>query len=162
VGYTGGVTVPVSSDLSPATAAPESRRRPGPLRWLWYAVGGGLPRRFSPWVLYDISTGTWFLRHVARTLVQLAVPIALVLLLMPGAFWIRGMAAIGGVILAFIYSIAYMTEFMENRAVKAGYPVGAGQAARDANAREREAHESIRRRAAAARRAERYRARQNR
>jgi hypothetical protein len=132
--------------------------RPGPLRWLWYAVGGGLPRRFSPWVLHDVSTGTWFVRHVARTFVQLAVPIALVLLLVPGEFWIRGMAAVGGVILALIYLIAYMTEFLENRVVKAGYPVGRAQAARDANARVREAHESARRREAAARRAEKYRA----
>ncbi len=161
-GYTGGVTVSASADPAPATPAPETPQRPGPLRWLWYAVGGGLPRRFSPWVMYDISTRTWFLRHVARTLVQLAVPIALVLLLVPGEFWIRGMAAIGGVILAFIYSIAYMTEFMENRAVKAGYPVGSGQAARDANARERDTIESVRRREAAARRAARYRARQGR
>jgi hypothetical protein len=133
--------------------------RPGPLRWLWYAVGGGLPPRFAAWVLHDVSTGTWFLRHVARTFVQLAVPIALVLLLVPGEFWIRGMAALGGVILALIYSIAYMTEFLENRAVKAGYRVGSAQAARDANARVREAQESARRREAAARRADKYRAR---
>ena len=145
-----------------AIPSPEPIRRPGPLRWLWYAVGGGLPRRFRSWVLYDVSTSTWFVRHLARTMVQLAVPIALVLLLMPGEFWIRGMAAVGGVILALIYSIAYMTEFLENRAVKAGYPVGSAQAARDANAREREVGDSLRRREAAARRAERYRARQGR
>ncbi len=144
------------------TPSPEPLHRPGPLRWLWYAVGGGLPRRSSSWVLYDTSTGTWFVRHLARTMVQLAVPIALVLLLVPGEFWIRGMAALGGVILALIYSIAYVTEFLENRAVKAGYPVGSAQAARDANAREREVGESLRRREAAARRAERYRARQGR
>ncbi len=90
---------------------------------------------------------------------QLAVPIGLVLLLVPGEFWIRGMAALGGILLALIYSIAYSTEFMENRAVKAGYPVGTGQVARDENARRREAGASVRRHAAAARRAERYRER---
>jgi hypothetical protein len=52
-----------------------------------------------------------------------------------------------------------MTEFLENRAVKAGYRVGSAQAARDANARVREAQESARRREAAARRADKYRAR---
>ena len=72
------------------------------------------------------------------------------------------MAALGGVLLALIYSIAYVTEFLENRAVKAGYPVGSAQAARDADAREREVGESLRRREAAARRAERYRSRQGR
>ena len=152
----------MSADSVPTTSDAEPIQRPAPLRWLWYAFGGGLPRRFSPWVLHDISTGTWFLRHIARTMVQLAVPITLVLLLVPGEFWIRGMSALGGVILALIYSIAYITEFLENRAVKAGYPVGTGQAARDQNAREREVHESRRRREAAARRAERYRARQSR
>jgi hypothetical protein len=156
------VTLSVSADSVPTTSAAEPLLRPGPFRWLWYAFGGGLPRRYSPWVLHDISTRTWFLRHVARTMVQLAVPIALVLLFVPGAFWIRGMSAVGGVILALIYSIAYMTEFLENRAVKAGYPVGTGQAARDQNAREREVHVSRRRREAAARRAARYRARQGR
>ena len=145
-----------------ATPSPEPLHRPGPFRWLWYAVGGGLPRRFRSWVLYDVSTSTWFVRHLARTMVQLAVPIALVLLLVPGEFWIRGMAAVGGVILALIYSIAYMTEFLENRVVKAGYPVGSAQAARDRNTAEREVHERLRRREAAARRAERYRSRQGR
>ena len=137
-------------------------QRPGPLRWLWYALGGGLPRRFSAWVLHDTSTGTWLVRHLARTMVQLAVPIALVLVLVPGEFWIRGMAALGGVLLALIYSIAYSTEFMENRVVKAGYPVGSAQAARDRNARERETQDSARRREAAARRAEKYRSRMDR
>jgi hypothetical protein len=113
-------------------------------------------------VLHDTSTGTWLVRHLARTMVQLAVPIALVLILVPGEFWIRGMAALGGVLLALIYSIAYSTEFMENRAVKAGYPVGSAQAARDRNGREREAQDSARRRAAAARRAEKYRTRMGR
>jgi hypothetical protein len=156
------VTLIVSQESDPVTPDAVALERPGPLRWLWYALGGGLPERFSPWVLHDVSTGTWFVRHVARTMVQLAVPLALLLIFMPGAFWIRGMAAIGGVILALIYSIAYMTEFLENRAVKAGYPVGSAQAARDANARVREAHDSLRRREAAARRAEKYRARQGR
>ena len=161
VGYTGEVTLSVSVHDEPA-APSGPPRRPGPLRWLWYAFGGGLPRRFDAWVLYDTSTRTWFLRHVARALVQLVVPVGLVLLLVPGEFWIRGMAALGGVILAMIFSIAYSTEFSENRAVKAGYRVGSAQAARDRNAREREVLESGRRREAAARRAAKYRARQGR
>ena len=147
--------------VDPAPPAP-AVQRPGPLRWLWYALGGGLPRRFSPWVLHDTTTRTWALRHVLRSFVQLAVPIALVLIFVPGEFWIRGMAALGGVLLALIYSIAYITEFLENRAVKAGYPVGTAQAERDRNAREREVHESRRRREASVRRAERYRSRQGR
>jgi Family of unknown function (DUF5313) len=133
--------------------------RPGILRWLWYAMGGGLPARFSPWVLHDTSTRTWALRHVLRSGVQLAVPIALVLLLVPGPFWIRGMAALGGILLALFFSLGYMTETTENRVVRAGYPAGTAQAARDRAGREREARESGRRRAAAVKRSARYRER---
>jgi hypothetical protein len=96
---------------------------------------------------------------VARTLVQLAVPISLVLLLVPGAFWIRGLAALGGLILGMAFSLAYMTEAVENRVKKAGYAPGSAQAVRDRAGLERDALDSERRRAAAARRAARYRER---
>lgn len=152
--YTGGV----SSD-QPDTSADVAARplRPGVLRWLWYGLGGTLPARYSPWVLHDTSTRTWAVRHVLRSFVQLAAPIALVLILVPGPFWIRGMAALGGVLLALFFSLGYMTETLENRVVRAGYPAGSAQAARDRAARERDARESDRRRAAALRRGARYR-----
>ncbi|WP_324278037.1 DUF5313 family protein [Blastococcus brunescens] len=137
-------------------------QRPGPLRWFWYALGGALPARFSTWVLHDTTTRTWALRHVARSMAQLAVPIALVLVLVPGEFWIRGMTALGGVLLGLFFSLAYMPETTENRVKRAGYPAGTATAARDRAARVREAGESERRRAASARRAARYRARQGR
>jgi Family of unknown function (DUF5313) len=133
--------------------------RPAAPRWIWYALGGGLPERNRGWVLHDTTTGTWWLRHLARALVQLAVPIALVLLLVPGPFWIRGMAALGGLILGLIFSLAYMTETTENRVVRAGYRVGAAQAARERSAMHRHEQETVRRREAAAKRAARYRAR---
>jgi hypothetical protein len=136
--------------------------RPGPLRWLAYAMGAALPERHRTWVLYDTTTRTWVLRHVARTLVQLAVPIALVLLLVPGAFWIRSMAALGGLILGMAFSLAYMTEIAENRVKKAGYAPGSAQAVRNLAVRERDARDSERRRAAAAKRAARYRDRRSR
>jgi hypothetical protein len=110
-------------------------------------------------VLHDTTVRTWWLRHVLRALVQLAVPIALVLLLVPGPFWIRGMAAVGGVLLGLIFSLAYMTETTENRVVRAGYPAGTAQAGRDRAALLREQQDSERRRAAAAKRAARYRSR---
>lgn len=134
-------------------------RRPAPHRWIWYALGGGLPARNRTWVLYDTTTPTWWLRHVLRALVQLAVPIALVLLFVPGAFWIRGMAALGGVLLGLIFSLAYMNETTENRVVRAGYPAGTASAARERAAMLRQQRESERRRAAAAKHAARYRAR---
>ena len=147
---------PRDPDPAPSIERP---RRPGVLRWLWYAMGGALPARFSPWVLHDTSTRTWMVRHLLRSLVQLAVPIALVLILVPGPFWIRGMAALGGIFLALFFSLGYMTETLENRVKRAGYPAGSAQAARDRAARGREAQESERRRAAALRRGARYRER---
>jgi hypothetical protein len=99
------------------------------------------------------------LRHVARALTQLAVPIALVLLLVPGAFWIRGLAALGGVFLGLFFSLAYMPETVEHRAVRAGYPVGTATAMRARAGQERETAASARRREAAVRRAARHRAR---
>jgi len=142
--------------------AAEELHRPGPLRWSWYALGGGLPERHSAWVLHDTTTSTWGLRHLLRAAVQMAVPIVLVLLFVPGPFWIRGMAALGGLLLGLIFSIAYMTETTENRVKKAGYPAGTAQVVRDRAAVGRDAVASERRRAAAAKRAARYRARQGR
>jgi Family of unknown function (DUF5313) len=137
-------------------------RRPDPIRWFWYALGGRLPARFSPWVLHDTTTGTWALRHVLRSFVQLAVPIGLVLLLVPGEFWIRGMAALGGIFLGLFFSLAYMPETTENRVKRAGYPAGTAQATRDRLAQAREVDASRRRREASARRSARYRERQGR
>ena len=58
-----------------------------------------------------------------------------------------------------IYSLAYMTETVEHRVVKAGYPAGTAQAARDRTDLGRQQEESGRKRAAAAKRAARYRKR---
>jgi Family of unknown function (DUF5313) len=148
---------PVDRPANPAAAGPV--HRPGPLRWVWYAFGGTLPSRYSSWVLHDTTSRTWVLRHVVRALTQLAVPIALVLLLVPGEFWIRGLAALGGVFLGLFFSLAYMPETVEHRAVRAGYPVGTATAMRARAGQERETAASARRREAAVRRAARHRAR---
>ncbi|PRY48461.1 hypothetical protein LY71_10998 [Geodermatophilus tzadiensis] len=145
----------------PETESPDQRVRPGVVRWVGYAMGAGLPPRHRTWVLHDTTTRTWVLRHVARSLVQLAVPIALVLLVVPGPFWIRGLAALGGLILGLAFSIAYMPEATENRVKKAGYRAGTAQAVRDRSSAERQVRDTERRRAAAARRAARYRDRRS-
>jgi hypothetical protein len=72
------------------------------------------------------------------------------------------MAAVGGILLGLFFSAAYMPETTENRVKRAGYPAGTAHEARERSARLREAEESDRRRAAAARRAARYRSRQGR
>jgi hypothetical protein len=153
---------------SPGTDAATSGRirvgdvpvvRPAPHRWLWYALGGRLPARHRGWVLHDTTTGTWWLRHVLRTLVQLAVPIALVVAFLPAGLPLRLAAAGGGIFLAVVFSLAYMPETTENRVVKAGYPAGTATELRERAGTARQQRESERKRAAAARRAARYRER---
>ncbi len=136
--------------------------RPPPHRWVWYALGGGLPARHRGWVLHDTTTSTWWLRHIARSLVQMSIPITLVLTLLPAPLGLRLAAAGGGIFLAMIYSLAYMNETTENRVVKAGYPAGTAQAMRDRDGLARQQRETERRRAAAAKRAARYRERMGR
>ena len=98
--------------------------RPTPLQWVWYALGGGLPRHLSPWVLTDTTGRTWILRHLARAVVQVAPIMALCLLVPPVPLGYRLSAAFGGLLIALIFSIAFMTETIEHRASKAGYPPG--------------------------------------
>lgn len=98
--------------------------RPGPLRWLLYCCGVGLPPVHRGWVLRDVTVRTWRLRHFLRATVQL-LPIAVLLyVFVPGEAWVRAMAVVGGLLIGYFYALAYMHESAEHRAVKAGYPVG--------------------------------------
>jgi hypothetical protein len=136
--------------------------RPAPHRWVWYAFGGRLPARHRSWVLFDTTTDTWWARHVVRSLVQMAIPIALVMVVIPAGWGLRAACAGGGIFLAMIYSLAYMNETVEHRVVKAGYPAGTAQAVRDQGSSLRQEKETERKRAAAAKRAARYRDRMGR
>lgn len=111
--------------------------RPNPAQWLWYAYGGGLPPSLSDWVLDDTTRRSWVWRHLARALVQLAPVLLLCLLVPPVPFSIRLTAALGGIVIGGLFSVAYMTETTEHRAVKAGWPPGT-TAARRAERAERE------------------------
>ncbi len=99
-------------------------RRPNPLQWLWYALGGGLPAHLAPWVLADTTGRTWILRHLARAVVQMLPVVALCLLVVPVALEYRLAAAAGGLLLGLLFSIAFMTETTEHRVTKAGFPPG--------------------------------------
>jgi hypothetical protein len=117
--------------------------RPDPLRWLWYALGGGLPRRLSPWVLADTTGRTWIWRHFARALVQMLPVVVLFLVLPPVALSYRLSAAVGGLLIGLLFSMAFMTETTEHRVVKAGYPPGTAARLRE----ERAERERVERRA---------------
>lgn len=167
-GHRGDVTTPEERPDDRAEAGPPSDGpaepvlRPAPHRWLWYAFGGRLPARHGSWVLFDTTTRTWGWRHVARSVVQMSVPIILIMVLLPADWRLRLAVAGGGVALGMIYSLAYMPETTEHRVKKAGYPVGLATTIRDRAYDDRQRLESERKRAAAARRAARYRDRMGR
>jgi hypothetical protein len=94
------------------------------VQWVWYALGGRLPRELSSWVLADTTgrTGVW--RHLARAVVQL-LPVAVVcLVFVPLPLTYRVSATAGGLILGLLFSLAYMVETIEHRVAKAGYAPG--------------------------------------
>jgi hypothetical protein len=99
-------------------------RRPNPLQWVWYALGGGLPRTLSSWVLADTTGPTWIWRHLVRAVVQLLPLLVLCVLVVPVPLAYRVSAAAGGLLLGLMFSMAFMTETIEHRAAKAGYPPG--------------------------------------
>jgi hypothetical protein len=108
--------------------------RPTVLQWIWYAYGGGLPRELAPWVLHDTTTRTWVLRHLARAVVQLTPFIAVCLAAIPVQFGYRLSAAAGGLLLALMFSVAYMTETTEHRVAKAGFEAGTAAQVREERA----------------------------
>jgi hypothetical protein len=103
---------------APATARPTS------LQWLRYAFGGGLPRALAPWVLSDTTRRGWVRRHVVRSLVQLSPLVVLCLVVVPVGIGYRLTAAVGGLMVGLMYSLAFMVETTEHRVAKAGYPAG--------------------------------------
>jgi hypothetical protein len=125
-------------------------RRPGPVRWLWYALGGRLPARYRRWVLHDASCDTWALRHFLRAAVQIAVVAPVLLLVVPGPLWVRLCALLLGALVGMQYALWFVDGAVERRVRAAGYPPGAAQQAREALHAEERA-------AAAARYAARFR-----
>jgi len=130
-------------------------QRPGPLRWVWYAIGGGLPSRYSAWVLHDTTTGSWILRHLARSLLLLAVPVLLVLFLLPASTGTKLLIALTAGGCGLMFQLVHTIETTERRAIRAGFPPGTAEttrhqravnAQRVANERRRVRNEARRRR----------------
>jgi hypothetical protein len=119
-------------------------RRPGPLRWLWYAFGGGLPPRYRDWVLHDATCRTWVVRHFARSVVQISPTAIPILLLVPGPLWVRLLGLLLGWLVAFQYALFNMHLSVEHRVQKAGHPPGQAQAIRAAAKADERAAEAAR------------------
>ena len=109
-------------------------RRPAPWQWLRYSLGAKLPAELSEWVLHDTTCRTWALRQVVRSLLVISPLIVVLLIFIPGPFWIRALSALGGMLMSLIYSLGYLVETTEHRLVKAGYPAGTGAAVRQGRA----------------------------
>jgi Family of unknown function (DUF5313) len=101
--------------------------RPNPVQWLWYAVGGRLPASLQDWVLRDVSARTWVWRPVALCL------------LVPGPLGLRAAMALLVVIVGTYFSLSYVEEASDMRAVKHGHAPGAAKAVRDARHEQAEA-----------------------
>jgi fatty acid desaturase len=111
--------------ITPETGGTEDdqRRRPDPLRWIWYAFGGSLGRRHRQWVLHDLTCRTRWERQIVRAVVQVA-PLGFVLLLVLGSGWITWVGVVCGLVLALIYSTAYFDPSVEHRLARHGFPPG--------------------------------------
>jgi hypothetical protein len=116
-------------------------QRPNPVQWIWYALGGGLPPHLSAWVLADTTRRTWILRHLARAVVQM-LPVVAICLAVPVPLAYRLSAAFGGLLIGLLFSMAFMTETIEHRVAKAGYPAGTAARLRE----ERQERERVERR----------------
>ncbi|NEK57625.1 DUF5313 domain-containing protein [Geodermatophilus sabuli] len=108
--------------------------RPTPWQWLRYALGGGLPAELSPWVLADTTGPGWARRHLTRAVVQLLPVLVLCLVVVPVPVAYRLAAAFGGLLMGLTFSIAFMTETIEHRVAKAGYPAGTAARLREERA----------------------------
>src|SRR5438067_135205 len=98
--------------------------RPNPLQWLRYAFTGSLPHRYDDWVLHDASCSTWWLRHVARFLVQMAPFAAIALVIVPASWPIKIGVAAMGVVGTALFALGYVVEGAERRVEKAGFRYG--------------------------------------
>jgi hypothetical protein len=106
----------------PLASPVEKRERPGLRLLLWYSVGGSLPSRYNTWVLHDVTSRTWVLRHFARVFAIITpLSAAFFVFLVPtyGAA-----AAYAGVCLTGTLFMAGLTTVLidtDRRAVRAGY-----------------------------------------
>ena len=114
-----------------------SAASPSVLQWLRYAFGGRLPKALSAWVLSDTTRPGWVRRHVARSLVQLSPLVVICLAVVPVAMAYRVTAAVGGLMVGLMYSLAFMVETTEHRVAKAGYPAGTAARLREERAERR-------------------------
>lgn len=110
---------------------PAPRVRPNPVQWLWYAFWVPLPDRYRIWVLWDATCPTWILRHFVRILTIAVLPVAAVVLFLPGPLHLRVLTAVVAGIGAFMFTAVWVNEATEYRLMRAGWPWGTGPEVRE-------------------------------
>ena len=132
-----GISVVVITD--PRSAVP--RNRPGPVRWLLYAVGRPLPEGHREWVRRDVTGPGAVVRHLLRSQV-LFLPVYAVFVLIPGPLYVRLLMVLLSVLLSAFYTVAYMDQNRARRLEQHGLAVDLGSArSRAREERERETYE---------------------
>ncbi len=107
------------------------RRHPSVWQWIRYSFGAGLPPSLSQWVLHDTTGPTWWLRHIGRSMLQMAPLIAAVVLFLPGPLDLRLYTALLGTLTGLMCSVFLMWGITEHRLVKAGFAPGVAEQARE-------------------------------
>ncbi|MEP6852558.1 MAG: DUF5313 family protein [bacterium] len=107
------------------------RRRPTVWQWIRYSCGAGLPPSLSQWVLHDTTGPTWWLRHLSRSILQMAPLVAAVILFLPGPIDLRLYTALLGFLTGLMCSVFFMWGITEHRLVKAGFAPGVAEQARE-------------------------------
>ena len=106
------------------------RPRPGPLRWLAYTYGAGLPARYRGWVFHDVTGPTWIVRHFLRATIYMAPIVIAAALFLPLPAVVRVASLVGSMALGYIFSAAYIVEATERRMEKAGFAPGLAERTR--------------------------------
>lgn len=97
------------------------RVRPGVWQWLRYVFWLRLPPQHAVWVLFDTTCSTWVVRHLARVLVAVAPPVALIAIFLPGAAALRDLTAFVTGACAVLFTTMYVNESTQHRLAQAGY-----------------------------------------
>ncbi len=110
--------------------ATSPRVRPNPVLWCWFAYWGPLPQRYSIWVLYDVTSSLWVVRHLARIVAAALPPVVAVAVLFPGPLHLRVLTALVAGGCAVLFTATWINESTEHRLIQAGYDWGVGTALR--------------------------------
>jgi hypothetical protein len=100
---------------------------PGPLRWMWFAIGFRLPAENRDWVKHELTDAGWRMRTVVRHLAVI-VPICAILVIvltlaLPAPLWL-GLMMSALILVASVFSVAaYADDLRVNRLRQHGLDV---------------------------------------